>query len=341
MDLGVFVGYWQAGPPVDALEQILAAERLGFRSVWTAEAYGSDAFTPLAWWGSQTSTIRLGTGIAQMAARTPAATAMAALTLDHLSGGRMILGLGASGPQVVEGWYGRPYDKPLAMTREYVEVIRRIFARETPLEFEGDFFQLPLRGGSGGGKPLKSTVHPLRRDLPIYLAAQGPKNVALAAEICDGWLPFWFSPSADDFYRAALDDGFTRRASGRSPDGFEIAAPVAVVPNPDREAGAEMIRPLIALYVGGMGSRGANFHRDVFLRMGYEEECARIEEFYLSGDKVGAARAVSLEMVEEVALVGSAGKIRDDLARWEESVVTTLLVQGPPPLLEMVAELVS
>lgn len=341
MQLGLFTGYWQAGPPPDALDQILAAERLGFASVWTAEAYGSDAFTPLAWWGANTSRIALGTGIAQMAARTPAATAMAAMTLDHLSGGRFILGLGVSGPQVVEGWYGRPYARPLAQTREYVEIVRRIVARESPLQFDGEFFQLPRRDGTGLGKALKSTVHPFRPDLPIYLAAEGPRNVALAAEIADGWLPFWFSPRDDAFYRDALAEGFARDGARRSATDFEVAAPIGVIPNPDLEAAADMLRPMIALYVGGMGARDANFHRDVFVRMGYEQECAAIQERYLAGDKAGAAAAIPLQMVEDVALIGGPDKLRDDLARWEASVVDTLLIQGPPPLLEMMAELAS
>ena len=212
--LGYNTGYWSAGPPAGALEAIKEAERLGFDSVWTAEAYGSDAVTPLAWWGAHTERIKLGTAIMQMSARTPAATAMAAMSLDHLSGGRFILGLGASGPQVVEGWYGEPYPKPLARTREYVEIVRRIVARDAPVEFHGEHYDLPLQGGTGLGKALKSTIHPLRPTIPIYLAAEGPKNVALAAEICDGWLPLFFSPSEDKFYRERLAEGFA--ASRRS-----------------------------------------------------------------------------------------------------------------------------
>ena len=194
MKLGYNTGYWGAGPPAGAAEGIVEAERLGFDSIWTAEAYGSDALTPLAWWGATTERVKLGTGIMQLSARTPAATAMAAMTLDHLSGGRFILGIGASGPQVVEGWYGQPYPKPLARTREYVEVIRQIVRREAPVEFQGEHYSLPSSSGLGLGKPLKPTVHPLRTDLPIYLAAEGPKNVALAGEIGDGWLPLFFPP---------------------------------------------------------------------------------------------------------------------------------------------------
>jgi F420-dependent oxidoreductase-like protein len=340
MKLGLAIGYWTAGPPHDVEDQIATAERLGFDAMWTAEAYGSDALTPLAWWGAATESIRLGTGIVQMSARTPAATAMAAMTLDHLSRGRMILGLGVSGPQVVEGWYGQPYPKPLARTREYVEIVRRIVSREMPVEFDGAFYQLPLDGGTGLGKSLKSTLHPYRPDLPIFLAAEGPKNVALSAEICDGWLPLFFSPSDDAFYRSALDEGFA--AGGhRSWDDFEVHAVVPVVPNPDVDAAADMIRPMLALYIGGMGSKDRNFHKDVFVRMGFEAECEAIQDHYLAGRKADATAAVPTRMVEAMSLIGSPEKIRDELAQWEESVVTTMIVQGPAPLLEMIAGVVG
>ncbi len=341
MKLGVFVGYWAAGPPPGMLDQILEAEELGYTSVWTAEAYGSDALVPLAWWGSHTDSIGLGTGIVQMFARTPAATAMAAMTLDHLSGGRVQLGLGVSGPQVVEGWYGQPYTKPLARTREYVDIVRRIIAREEPVSYEGEFYQLPRPGGSGLGKALKSSIHPYRADLPIYLGAEGPKNVALAAEICDGWLPLFFAPKDDAFYRGALQEGFDRAGARSNWDEFDIAAFVPVIPNPDVEAAADMLRPMLALYIGGMGSRDRNFHKDVFVRMGYDAECDHIQDLYLGGDKQAAAAAVPTSMVENMALIGSPDKIRDELAMWEESVVTTLLVQGPPDLLRMMSELVG
>lgn len=341
MKLGLMAGYWQAGPPPGISEQVATAERLGFDSFWTSEAYGSDALTPLAWWGSATERIKLGTGIVQMAARAPAATAMAAMSLDHLSGGRLILGLGVSGPQVVEGWYGHPYRRPLAQTREYVEIVRSVVAREEPLEFDGSFYQLPLEGGTGLGKPLKSTIHPFRDDIPIYLAAEGPKNVALSAEIADGWLPLWFSPTSDEFYREALHEGFGREGARRKREDFEVAVPIGVIPNPDIDAAADMVRPTVALYIGGMGSKDRNFHKDVFVRMGYEEECERIQNLYLEGHKSEAIAAVPTRMVEDVALIGSPAKIRDELERWEETVVTTLLVQGPPALLEMMAGLVA
>jgi len=332
MRIGYATGYWKQGPPAGALRAIRTAERLGFDSVWTAEAYGSDAFTPLAWWGSQTTHMKLGTGIAQLSARTPAATAMAALTLDHLSGGRVILGLGASGPQVVEGWYGQPYPKPLARTREYVSIVRAILAREDVVTAPGPHYPLPYAGAdaSGLGKPLRSTVHPLRANLPIYLAAEGPKNVALAAEIADGWLPFLFSPRANDEFAGYLAAGFAERSSQLSPpSAFEVAVQLAVIPHPSVEAAADLVRPMIALYVGGMGAKGANFHRNVIDRLGYSDDCDRIQELYLAGRKAEAIAAVPTRLVEEIALIGPPEKIRDELAAWEESVVTTMLVQGP------------
>jgi F420-dependent oxidoreductase-like protein len=339
--LGLGVGYWGSGPPAGAQEQILEAERLGFDAVWSAEAYGSDALTPLAWWGARTSTIDLGTSICQISARTPAAMAMAAMTLDHLSGGRFRLGLGASGPQVVEGWYGQPYPRPLARTREYVEIIRAIIAREKPVEYAGEHYTMPYPGGTGLGKPLKSTIHPLRTDIPIYLGAEGPKNIALTAEIADGWLPLFFTPREDRFYREALAEGFARPGARRTLDDFDVAAVVPVVPGDDVERCADAVRPMLALYVGGMGAKEANFHLNVFVRMGYEEVCAKIQQLYLAGHKADAIAAVPTAMVEDMALVGPPEKIRDDLAAWEESVVNTLVISGPPPLLRTVAELVG
>ena len=342
MKLGLIVGYWpSSGPPVDAVDQITAAEELGFDSIWTSEAYGSDCFTPLAWWGSQTTRVKLGTAITQISARTPASTAMTAITLDHLSGGRLILGLGVSGPQVVEGWYGQDYAKPLARTREYVDIVRRIVARDEPVSYVGEHYAMPFQGGTGLGKPLKSIVRPLRSDIPIYLGAEGPKNVALAAEIGDGWLPMFFSPKADDFYRKALDEGFSRPGSRHTADDFEVACVVPVVPGDDLEACADVLRPNLALYIGGMGARDRNFHKDVFVRLGYEAECDKIQEAYLAGRKADAAAAVPTAMVEDVYLVGPPAKIRDDMARWRETCVTTMLVAGPGPLLHQIADLVN
>ena len=335
--LGYSAGYWGSGPPAGALEAIKEADRLGFDSAWTAEAYGSDAVSPLAWWGSHTERIRLGTSIIQMSARTPAATAMAAMTMDHLSGGRFILGLGASGPQVVEGWYGRPYPKPLARTREYVQVIREIVRRDRPVEFHGEFFDMPFKEGTGLGKPLKSTIHPFRTEIPIFLGAEGPKNVALAGEICDGWLPLFFSPKEDAWYRRCLEEGFSRSGENGKADRFEVAVPMTVVPGDDVEKCADMVRPMLALYAGGMGARDTNFHFDVFARMGWEDVAVKVQDLYLAGKKAEAAAAIPLAMVEDVALVGPLDKIRDEAARWRETCITSFLVGGPAHLLEKYA----
>ncbi len=340
MKLGLTAGYWSSGPPAGIEESIAEAERLGFDSMWTAEAYGSDAITPLAWWGAKTTRIKFGTAIAQLSARTPTAMAMAALTLDHLSGGRFILGIGASGPQVVEGWYGQPYPRPLERTREYVEIIRRVLARDKPVEFSGHHYKLPYPGGMNLGKPLKSTVHPLRTDIPIYLGAEGPKNVAMAAEIADGWLPAFFSPKNEKFYRDALAEGFARPGARRTQPDFEVVASVPIIINDDIEAAADMVRPTLALYVGGMGARGVNFHYEVIARMGYEETCVRIQDLYLAGKKREAMAAIPMSMIEDTALIGPVAKIKDDLARWKQTMMTTMLVGGPPRYLETIAKLV-
>lgn len=340
MKLGLMTGYWSAGPPKDAVEAIAAADELGWDSIWTAEAYGSDALTPLAWWGASTTNVDLGTAIIQMSARTPTATAMAAISMDHLSGGRFRLGLGASGPQVVEGWYGQPYPRPLERTREYVDVVRQVFDREAPVTIDGKHYQLPLDGGAGLGKALKPTVHPLRSDLPIYLAAEGPKNVTLSAEICDGWLPFWFSPKSNDFYTDCLKDGFAK--GGRHNfDTFDVACPVPLIPHDDVETAANFVRPMLALYVGGMGAKGANFHFDVLARMGWESECHTIQDLYLDGKRDEAIAAIPLAMVEDVALVGPPDKIKEEIPKWAETVITTLLVSGNADLVRQVNEWVN
>lgn len=339
LKLGYNTGYWGSGPPSGALETIQDAERLGFSSVWTAEAYGSDALTPLAWWGAHTEKIQLGTGIVQMSARTPAATAMAAMTLDHLSGGRVILGLGVSGPQVVEGWYGQPYPKPLARTREYIDIVRSIVRRDAPVNVHGEFYNMPYEGGTGLGKPLKSTIHPFRTEIPIYLGAEGPKNVALAGEICDGWLPLFFSPKEDGFYRQCLADGFAASGEPGKADRFEVASGVTIVPGDDVEKCADMVRPFLALYAGGMGARGANFHFEVFARMGYEDVALKVQDLYLQGKKAEAAAAIPLAMVQDVALVGPPDKIRGELEQWKETCITTFLVSGPRQMLGTFADL--
>jgi F420-dependent oxidoreductase-like protein len=323
------------------LETVLEAERLGFDSLWTAEAYGSDALTPLAWYGSHTSRIKLGTGICQMPARTPTALAMAAMTLDHLSEGRLLLGVGASGPQVVEGWYGQPYSKPLARSREYIDIVRQAVARAEPVAYSGAHYTLPLAGGTGLGKPLKSTIHPRRPEIPIYLGAEGPKNIALAAEIADGWVAMLYAPKDDAWYRQRLAEGFAKRSPERSPaEAFEVVCLAPAVVNPDVEAAADMLRPFLALYAGGMGARGANFHFEAIARAGFEAEATKIQELYLAGNKKDAIASVTTEMVESMALIGPPEKIRHDLEAWKGGVVTTLLVNGPPVLLRALAEIV-
>jgi F420-dependent oxidoreductase-like protein len=337
------IGYWSAGPPAHALEVVKAADVLGFEAVWTAEAYGSDALTPLAWWGAATTRVKLGTAVCQISARPPATLAMAAMTLDHLSGGRLVLGIGVSNPQVVEGWYGQPYPRPLERMREYVDVLRAIFARQGPVSYEGRHYRLPYDGGTGLGKPLKSTLHPHRPDIPIYLGAEGPKNVALAAEIADGWLALFFSPAMNDFYAEALATGFAAPGARRTADTFEVAGgPLAVVVDDDVERAADWLRPVLALYIGGMGARGTNFHHDVFVRMGYEQACRTIQDRYLSGDKRRAAAAVPTAMVEQVALVGPLAKIRDEIEVWKRTVLTTFsLTVAQPEYLPTLAEYVQ
>jgi len=345
MKLGLSMGYWGAGPRAGQAEAVALAESLGYDSMWSAEAYGSDALTPLAWYAASTSRLRLGTGIVQLSARTPTATAMAAMTMDHLSEGRMVLGLGASGPQVVEGWYGQPYPRPLARTREYVDILRATMRREV-VTHEGAHYQIPYAGGyglpaSGLGKPLRSTLHPVRPEgIPIMLAAEGPKNVALAAEIADGWLPLFYSPHDTGFYDAALAEGFARPGARRTADDFEIVCPVTVVIDDDVERAADRVRPHLALYVGGMGARGANFHHEAVARLGYEEVCRTIQDLYLDGRKDEAIALVPTDLVEKIALVGPKEKIRDDLAAWLESPVTTMNVGGDAETLRTMAELV-
>jgi F420-dependent oxidoreductase-like protein len=340
LKLGLNVGYWSGGPPPGAAEAVLEADRLGFDSVWTAEAYGSDALTPLAWWGAATHRVKLGTSIMQISARAPAATAMAAMSLDHLSGGRFVLGLGVSGPQVVEGWYGQPFAKPLSRMREYIGVLREIFARRGPVTNQGPHYPLPLRDGTGLGKALKSSVRPLREDIPIYLAAEGPKNIALAGELCDGWLALFYSPHHDDFYRGALTEGLGRPGARRPAAGFEVAATVPLIVTNDLEAAADALRPMYALYFGGMGAKSANFHADVPIRMGYGDAVRKIQELYLAGHKDQAAAAVPTKLIEELTLIGSEARIRDGLAAWRESIATTLLIGGDRATLRSAAELV-
>jgi F420-dependent oxidoreductase-like protein len=340
LKLGLQLGYWGSQPPPHAAELAIEADRLGYNSLWTAEAYGSDALTPLAWWGQATQNVRLGTALCQLSARTPTAMAMAAITMDHLSGGRFVLGLGVSGPQVVEGWYGQPFAKPLARTREYVSIVREVIARKAPVTNDGPNYPLPYPGGTGLGKPLKSIVHPLRSEIPIILGAEGPKNVALAAEIADGWFPIFFSPDHMGEFTSSLDEGFSRPGARRSWDDFEIIAFCPIVMNDDVEQAADFYRPMLALYIGGMGARDMNFHFDVFCRMGFEAEARKIQDLYLDGHKDEAAATVPTSLVEKIALIGPREKIADELSQWKESVATTLLVAGSAEVLHMMDELV-
>jgi F420-dependent oxidoreductase-like protein len=340
LKLGLNTGYWAGGPPEGVTDTIAEAEKLGFDSMWTAEAYGSDGLTPLAWWGSDTQQLKLGTAITQMSARQPAATAMAAMTMDHLSGGRFILGLGVSGPQVVEGWYGMPFAKPLARTREYIQILRDIWARKGPVTNDGEHYPLPLPGGTGLGKPLKASIHPLREDIPIYLGAEGPKNIALAAELCDGWLAMLFDPRNPGYFEEALNEGFSREGARRSKDDFEVAATVPLLITDDIEAAADMLRPFYALYFGGMGAKGKNFHANVAIRMGYEEMVDEVADLYLEGKRDEAGAAIPTELIEKLSLIGPKEKVREDLEAWRESLVTTLLIQGDVNLVRTAAELV-
>jgi F420-dependent oxidoreductase-like protein len=318
MKIGINVGY--SGRTIEVpLEQIKEAEAMGCDSVWTAEAYGSDALTPLAWVGAHTSKIKLATGIMQLSARTPAATAMAAMTLDQLSGGRMILGLGVSGPQVVEGWYGMPYQRPLGRMREYVGIMRDIFKREQPASFDGEHYQIPFTGeGSVGlGKPLKSIIHG-RPDIPIVVGAEGPKNIEQTAEIADGWLAMLLSPlHFDRVYRPKLDAGFAKAGGGKSIKDFGIYVMQPIVPGKDVDACRDEVRPFLALYIGGMGAKGQNFHKNAIDRYGYEEATEQIQDLYLAGKKQEAAAAIPNDLIDQLAFLGPREHMRDQIEQWK------------------------
>lgn len=325
MRLGLMLGY-AAGKVELPLELVQEADRMGVHVVWTAEAYGSDAVTPLAWIGALTKRIHLGTAIMQMAGRTPANAAMTAMTLHQLAGGRFKMGLGLSGPQVVEGWHGASYGKPLSRTREYVEIVRTIFNRKERLAYKGQIFRLPYDGSdaTGLGLPLKSTLK-ATPDIPIYLAAIGPRNVALTAEIADGWLPIFFSPQRySQIYAPHVMAGFERAGQGKGYDGFDIAPMVNVVIDDSLEVCYNALRPILALYIGGMGARNRNFYADLAGRYGYEAEAAEIQELYLSGRKGEAMMAIPGELIDEVALVGPRERVKERLAIWLDSPVTTL-----------------
>ncbi|MDT5017635.1 MAG: hypothetical protein QOD39_3795 [Mycobacterium sp.] len=328
MRLGLQLGYWGAQPPENHAELVAAAEDAGFDTVFTAEAWGSDAFTPLAWWGRETKRMRLGTSVIQLSARTPTACAMAALTLDHLSGGRHILGLGVSGPQVVEGWYGQKFPKPLARTREYIDILRQVWAREAPVHSDGPHYPLPLtgEGTTGLGKNLKPITHPLRADIPVMLGAEGPKNVAMAAEICDGWLPIFYSPRIAGMYNEWLDEGFARPGARRTRETFEICATAQVVVTDDRPAIMELMKPHLALYMGGMGAEDTNFHADVYRRMGYAEVVDDVTKLFRNDRKDEAAKIIPDELVDDSAIVGNLDYVQQQIKAWEAAGVTMMVV---------------
>lgn len=342
MKLAINLGYWAGGTGTD-LGLVQEAERLGYDSVWVAEAWGSDAVTVLSWIAARTTKLKVGSAILQIPARTPAMTAMTAVTLSELSGGRFLLGLGVSGPQVVEGWHGVPYGKPLGRTREYVDIVRRAIARDEKLTFSGTYYQIPYRGpgATGLGKPLRLMTHP-SHPVPIYLAAIGPKNVTLTAEIADGWLPIFYSPNQSAaFYGPLLDDGFATSGQPNKAARFDTVATVQAIATDDVAAARNRIKPMLALYVGGMGAKGRNFYNDLACRYGYEEAATKIQDLYLAGKKMEAVALVPDDLVDELSLIGTKEMIRDRLEAWRESPVTTLaLMPTDPATMRTLAELV-
>ena len=343
MKLGFLLGYSgkQINIPMDLIKH---AESLGFDSVWTAEAYGNDAITAASWVLAQTEKIRVGTAIMQMPARTPAMAAMTTMSLDQLSGGRFIAGLGASGPQVVEGWHGVPYGKPVTRTREYIKIMRAIMAREGPVEFDGNMYQMPNKGEgtTGLGKPLKSILEG-NSDIPIYTASITPAGLRCAGEVADGVFPVWMDPNKYDIIGEHLETGFAKAGNGKSLDNFDVAPFVSVAMNDDLDAAFDSLRPWLALYIGGMGAKGKNFYHDYTTRLGYGEAADKIQELYLSGKQAEACAAVPRELLDEVALVGSKDRIRDRLGLWKEAgkkghVGTMLLGVHDPEVLELFAQ---
>lgn len=335
LKLGLQLGYWTAQPPdpKGLIELAQAAEGLGFDSVWTGESWSSDAFSPLVWIAAHTERLNLATGIAQMSARSPVTMAMHAMTLDSLSGGRFRLGIGVSGPQVVEGWYGRPFSKPLARTREYVQVIRDVLAREAPVTNDGPHYPLPYQGPDavGLGKPLKSITHPPRADIPIYLGAEGPKNVTLAAESFDGWVPLYYSPQRPEVYADQI---------AGAPDGWEVAVNVHVSIDDDVATALWPVKAMLGFYIGGMGAKTKNFHTELMSRMGYEEEAHRIQDLFFEGKRDEAILAVPDAFADEISLVGPPERIRERIEGWRSSPVTTLLIGNhDPAVLALLADL--
>ncbi|HSH01131.1 MAG TPA: LLM class F420-dependent oxidoreductase [Anaerolineae bacterium] len=340
MRLGLMLGY--AGRTIELpLDLIKAADELGYYAIWTSEAYGSDAISPLAWAGALTKNVKLGTAIMQMPGRTPANAAMTAMTMNQLSNGRFLMGLGLSGPQVVEGWHGVSYKRPLTRTREYVDIVRQIFNREDRLTYDGKLYQIPYEGddATGLGKPLKSTLS-AQPDIPIYLAAIGPQNVQLTAEIADGWLPIFFSPDRyAESYQEVIDAGLAQ--GGKTGDKFDIAPTVNVVVEDNLDIAYNMLRPLMALYIGGMGAKSKNFYYNLACRYGYEAEADAIQDLYLAGKQGEAMMQVPAELIDEVALVGPKERIKERISRWQDSAITTLNVAATEKkALEVMAELV-
>jgi F420-dependent oxidoreductase-like protein len=324
MQLGLHIGYWGLGlTAAQQLELVLEAERLGYDSVWTAEAYGSDAATILGWLAQATSTIKLGSAIFQMPGRSAAMTAMTAATLDQLSDGRMLLGIGTSGPQVAEGWHGQRFARQLQRTREYVDVVRMALARERVV-YDGETLTLPLPDGPG--KALKLTIAPVQERIPIYIAAIGPKNTALTAEIADGWLPTLFSPEHVSEFRPLLEEGFARAGGGKGFDAFEIVPTVTAMVSEDRESARDAMRHYVALYVGGMGSRKQNFYNALVRRYGYEEAADTVQELYLAGRKDEAAASLPGELIDQLCLVGPPGFVRERISVYREAGVGTLMI---------------
>ena len=341
--LGLLAGYSGASMSLP-MDNILEAERLGFDSVWTAEAYGSDAVSPLAYIAAKTTKIHLGTAIMQMPARSPAMTAMSAMTLDGLSGGRFILGLGPSGPQVVEGWHGVAYGKPLTRTREYISIIRKILERQEPLRFEGSHYQLPYTGpgASGLGKPLKSILHG-RPDMKIFTASISPNGMRCAGEVSDGVFPVWMNPERFDVFKPHLEEGFAKAGGGKNLERFEVAPFVTAVMGDDLDKCRLPVKGMMSLYIGGMGARGKNFYNDYARRLGYEEAAVRIQDLYLDGKKGEALAAVPDSLVDDVALIGPAERILERLEAWKEAgrnrhVGSMLIGGGQPELLRLLAE---
>ncbi len=324
MRLGLHVGYWGLGLTAEQqLEIVKEAESAGFDSVWAAEAYGSDTATVLAWLASQTERIKIGSSIFQMPARTPAMTAMTAATLDQLSNGRMLLGIGSSGPQVAEGWHGQPFGQQLQRTREYVEILRKALARER-LEYKGEIYELPLPDGPG--KALKLMIAPVQERMPIYIAAIGPKNTALTGEIADGWLPTFFSPEHVAEFRTLLEEGAARAGNGKKIDeSFDIAPNVNLCIDDDIEKARDQVRPLLALYVGGMGSRKKNFYNALVQRYGFEDAAKEVQDLYLDGKKDEAAAALPAELIDRTSLVGPKERIKERLEVYREAGVGTLV----------------